>query len=102
MTDETIKLDTHRGMMAQKATDIRRLVAEVEANEKMLRQRQEEIETQLIAAPALSWHDASEKARYLLTIFATTSAAQDPRRQILIANVLADFTRLAAEAGLTR
>ena len=39
MTDETIKLDTHRGMAAQKATDIRRLVAEVEANERSLRQR---------------------------------------------------------------
>ncbi len=97
MTDETIKLDARRGMMAQKATDIRRLVAEVEANEKVLRKRQKEIEAQLIAAPALNWHDASEKAHYLITIFATTPAAQDPRRQKLIANVLADFKRLTAE-----
>jgi hypothetical protein len=97
MTDEAIKLDSRRGMMAQKATDIRRLVAEVEANEKVLRKRQKEIEAQLIAAPALNWHDASEKARYLITIFATTPAAQDPRRQKLIANVLADFKRLTAE-----
>jgi hypothetical protein len=32
MTDPPITLDRHRGMAAQKATDIRRLLAEVEAN----------------------------------------------------------------------
>src|SRR4051812_42521515 len=94
MTDETIKLDAHRGMKAQQATDIRRLVADVEANEKSLRKRQDELEIQLIAAPAKSWHEAAEKARYLLNLFAATPAAQDPRRQQLIAKVLADFTRL--------
>ena len=52
MTDETIKLDIHRGMAAQKATDIRRIVAEVEANERSL--RQDELELQLVAAPALT------------------------------------------------
>lgn len=97
MTDETIKLDTHRGMAAQKATDIRRLVAEVEANERSLRQRQDELELQLVAAPALTWEDAAGKARYLLSIFATTPAAQDPRRQRLIADLLADFIRLSAK-----
>ena len=40
MTERTIDLDQHRGMAAQKATDIRRLLAEVEANEKSLRLRQ--------------------------------------------------------------
>jgi hypothetical protein len=97
MTDETIKLDIHRGMAAQKATDIRRLVAEVEANERSLRQRQDELELQLVAAPALTWEDAAGKARYLLSIFATTPAAQDPRRQRLIADLLADFIRLSAK-----
>lgn len=97
MTDETIKLDIHRGMAAQKATDIRRLVAEVEANERSLRQRQDELELQLVAAPALTWEDAVGKARYLLSIFATTPAAQDPRRQRLIADLLADFIRLSAK-----
>lgn len=97
MTDETIKLDTHRGMAAQKATDIRRLVAEVEANERSLRQRQDELELQLVAAPALTWEDAAGKARYLLSIFATTPAAQDPRRQRLIADLLADFIRLSGK-----
>jgi hypothetical protein len=95
MTDRTIELDQHRGMAAQKATEIRRLVAEVEADGEALRSRQEALEVQLIAAPAATWHDAAEKARYLLGLFASTPAAQDPRRQSLIANVLDDFQRLA-------
>jgi hypothetical protein len=94
MTDRTIELDQHRGMLAQKATEIRRLVADVEADAKSLRLRQEELETQLVAVPAATWHDAAEKARYLLGLFASTLAAQDPRRQRLIANVLDDFARL--------
>jgi len=98
MTERTIDLDQHRGMAAQKATDIRRLLAEVEANEKSLRLRQDELESQLVAAPASSWHDAAEKAHYLLTLFAATPAAQDPRRQKLIAAVLDDFKRLDSEA----
>jgi hypothetical protein len=97
MTDESIKLDIRRGMAAQKATDISRLVAEVEANERSLRQRQDELELQLAAAPALTWEDAAGKARYLLSIFATTSAAQDPRRQRLVADLLADFIRRSAK-----
>jgi hypothetical protein len=97
MTDETVDLDQHRGMLAQKATKLRRLLADVEANERELRVRQEELETHLLAAPATSWHEAAEKARYLLNLFAATLAAEDPRRQRLIAAVLADFERLADE-----
>lgn len=97
MTDRTIDLDQHRGMAAQKATELRRLLADVEANESELRRRQDELEAHLLAAPAANWHDAADKARYLLNLFATTPAGQDPRRQKLIAAVLADFTRLASE-----
>jgi hypothetical protein len=97
MTDKTIELDQHRGMAAQKATDLRRLLSEVEANEVALRERQAELETHLLAAPAASWNEAAEKARYLLKIFADTPAAQDPRRQTLITAVLDDFARLARE-----
>jgi len=97
MTDRTIDLDQRRGMAAQKATDLRRLLAEVEANEKTLRLRQDELETHLLAAPAANWHEAAEKARYLLNLFAATIAAQDPRRQRLIAAVIADFRRLSGE-----
>jgi hypothetical protein len=98
MTDKTIDLDERRGMAAQKATDLRRLLAEVEANERALRQRQDELESHLVAAPATSWHEAAEKARYLLNLFSATPAAQDPRRQKLIAAVLDDFKRLSHES----
>jgi hypothetical protein len=98
MTDKTIELDQHRGMAAQKATELHRLLADVEANEKALRVRQAELETHLLASPAANWHEAAEKARYLLNLYAATLAAQDPRRQKLIAAVLADFTRLSGES----
>ena len=95
MTDKTVDLDQRRGMAAQKATDLRRLLAEVEANEQALRLRQEDLESHLLAAPAADWQEAAEKAHYLLNLFAATPAAQDPRRQKLIFAVLADFERLA-------
>ena len=98
MTEKTIDLDQHRGMAAQKATELRRLLADVEENEKALRLRQAELEAHLLAAPAANWHEAAEKARYLLNLFAATLAAQDPRRQTLIAAVLADFARLSGES----
>jgi hypothetical protein len=98
MTEKPIDLDQHRGMAAQKATKLRRLLADVAANEKTLRVRQEELESHLLAAPAKDWHEAAEKARYLLNLFAATLAAEDPRRQKLIAAVLADFDRLWDES----
>jgi hypothetical protein len=99
MTERAIELDGHRGMMAQKATELRRLLAEVEADETALRLRQEDLEVHLLAAPAADWSEAAEKVRYLLKLFAATPAAQDPRRRTLIANVLDDFTRLSAKAA---
>jgi hypothetical protein len=95
MTDKPVELDGHRGMAAQKATEIRRQVAEVAADHSALRARQEALETQLMAGPAATWDEAAEKAAYLMKLFATTAEAQDPRRQKLIANVLADFRRLS-------
>jgi hypothetical protein len=85
-------------MAAQKATGLRRLLAEVEANEKQLRLRQDELEEHLMAAPAASWQEAAEKARYLLNLFAATLVSQDPRKQRLIAAVIADFKRLSGES----
>ncbi len=99
MTDQPITLDGRRGMAAQKATDIRRLLAEVEANEQALRVRQEELETQLAAIQATTWFEAAQKARYLLDLFAASAAAQDPRRKMLIENVLEDFARLSGGSG---
>src|SRR5580704_2085216 len=98
MTDKPVDLDQHRGMAAQKATGLRRLLADVEANEQSLRLRQDELESHLLAAPAENWHDAAGKARYLLNLFAATLTSQDPRRKKLIASVLADFKRLAGDS----
>jgi hypothetical protein len=97
VTDKTIDLDRHRGMAAQKATKLRRLLADVETNANELRVRQEELESHLLAAPAATWAEAAEKARYLLNLFSAALAAEDPRRQKLIAAVLADFERLSDE-----
>ncbi len=97
MTEKTIDLDKHRGMSAQKETRLRRLHTEVREQRDALRTRQDALEEQLVAAPAESWEDAAEKARYLLTLFAGSVDAQDPRRQKLIAAVLDDFQRLSGE-----
>ena len=97
MTDEPVDLDKRRGMAAQKATDLRRLLSEVEANATTLRLRQEELEAQLVAAPSASWPEAAEKARYLLDLFAATLAPEDTRRRKLVAVVLEDFARLMRE-----
>jgi hypothetical protein len=102
MTDRTIELDKHRGMAAQKATELRRLVTEVASERARLRARQEELEKFLNAAPALTWAEAVEKARYLLTLFAACSEAEDPRRQRLIANLLDDFEHLLGRSDQPR
>ena len=96
MTDDLITLDEHRGMMAQKATEIRRHRSEFEADQAALRQRQEQLESLLAAEPSTTWLEAAEKARYLLMLFAQSS---DPRRQQLIASVLEDFRRLSDDPG---
>ena len=58
VSDEPLDLDRHRGMAAQKATDIRRVLVEAEKNAKDLRDRQGELEDQLLSAPAASWLEA--------------------------------------------
>src|SRR5690242_1524079 len=98
MVDETTNLDEHRGMMAQKATELRRLRAEVEADQAALRARQEELEMLLAAAPAKNWAEAVEKARYLLDLFSQTADGEEPQRRTLIGRVMADFDMLLNES----
>ena len=95
MTDTPVELDEHRGMAAQKETEIRRLLHEVQANQTALRERQDELEGFMVAADALTWPEAAAKARYLIELYGATADAQDPRRQRLIAGVLADLVRLS-------
>jgi cytochrome c-type biogenesis protein CcmH/NrfG len=72
-------------------------LADVEAEEKALRLRHDDLEAHFLAGPSARWREAAEKARYLLNLFASSLAAQDPRRQKLIAAVLDDFERLGRE-----
>jgi hypothetical protein len=86
-------------MAAQKATDLRRLLTEVTANEQALRETQDQLEAQLIAAPATNWEEAADKVRYLLSVLGASPSGQDPRRQTLIKAVLDDFSRLCRHRG---
>ena len=97
MDDRPVDLDAHRGMAAQKATDIRRVLADVEANGRELRERQDELEAQLLAVPAASWPQAAAKARYVLNLYAASLAKDDSQHRLLVAAVLADFTRLDSD-----
>jgi hypothetical protein len=99
MTDRPVELDEHRGMAAQKSTELRRLLHEVQADQTALRQRQDEFERHALAAPSATWPEAAAKARYLLQLFAATPEARDPRRQELIAKVLDELARLSDQPG---
>jgi hypothetical protein len=96
--DETpIDLDKHRGMAAQKATDIRRVLADVEANANLLREKQGVVEIQLLAVPATNWPEAVAKARYVLNLYSAGLAPSDTHHRDLVTAVLADLTRLSDE-----
>jgi hypothetical protein len=94
MTEEPTDLDKHRGMMAQKETEQRRDLKEVQLDQMKLRARHEELEHFLAATPARSWAEAAEKMRYLLGFFSLTPEGMDPRRHRLIEALLADLDRL--------
>jgi hypothetical protein len=98
MSDKPVDLDKHRGMASQKATDIRRVLADVEANAKLLRDRQRILEGQLLSTAATSWPEAAAKARYVLNLYAAGLAPSDTHHRDLVAAVLADFARLSGEA----
>ena len=95
MTDKPLDLDKHRGMAAQKATDIRRVLAEVENNARDLRERQGALENRLLSVPAVSWQEAAAKARYVLNLYTAGLAPADTHHRDLVAAVFADFARLS-------
>lgn len=98
MSDKPVDLDAHRGMAAQKATDLRRVLADAEQHSAMMRERQAEIEKKLVDTPAATWPEAAAKARYLLNLYATSLGSQDSRHRDPIAAVLQDFSRLTSAA----
>src|ERR1700752_1915132 len=95
MTDEPLDLDKHRGMAAQKATDLRRVLADVESNARELRDRQAHLENQLLSVPAAWWPEAAAKARYVLGLYVADLSVEDTRHRDLVAAILDDFTPLA-------
>jgi hypothetical protein len=98
MADKPLDLDKHRGMAAQKATDIRRILAEAENNATELRHRQAVLENQLLSVPAASWPDAAAKARYILNLYAASLAPDDTHHRDLVRALLEDFARLSDES----
>jgi hypothetical protein len=98
VSDEPLDLDKHRGMAAQKATDIRRILAEVENNAQALRDRQGILENQLVSVPATSWPEAAAKARYVFSLYVAELGPADTHHHDLVAAVLADFARLSNES----
>jgi hypothetical protein len=98
MNDNPVDLDKHRGMAAQKATEIRRVLADVESKARLLRDRQSVVEIQLLAVPATSWHEAAAKARYVLNLYAAGLPPDDTHHRDLVAAIMEDFARLSDEA----
>jgi hypothetical protein len=88
VTEIPIELDKHRGTAAQKATDIRRGLAEIEANAKLLRDMQGVVEIQILAAPATSWPEAVAKASYVLNLYSAGLAPTDTHHRDLVAAVM--------------
>ena len=96
VTDKPLVLDKHRGRAAQKATDIRRALADVQNHARDLRERQGVLESELMSVPATSWPKAVAKARYVLNLYAARLAPADTRHRDLVAAVLADVARLSS------
>jgi hypothetical protein len=95
MTAEPVNLDGRRGLTAQRETEIRRDLHDVQVDQAAIRDRQQELENFLDAAPAATRAEAATCARYLLQLFAAAPEAQDPRGQRLIARALDDLARFA-------
>ncbi len=89
-----VSLDEHRGMAAQVATEARRHLSEVEADQEALRQAQAGLEAVLFAQAAGTWPEAAEKAKYLLRLLAASAEGRDPRCRQMIEAVLEDFRKL--------
>jgi len=98
VNDQPLDLDKHRGMAAQKATGIRRALAEIENNARELRERQGVLEKELLSVPATSWPEAAAKARYVLNLYAAELAPGDAHHRDLVAAIFADFVRLTGKS----
>ena len=93
MVDHPTNLDEHRGMAAQKATDIRRLRSEVEADQAALRTRQADLEDLLAAAHA-SIGQMRSRRPVICLVSLRRAPTQWTRGRKLIDSVMADFDHL--------
>jgi hypothetical protein len=98
VSDKPLDLDKHRGIAAQKATDLRRALAEIENNAQQLRERQRLLENELLSVEAASWPEAAAKARYVLNLYAASLPPGDAHHRDLVAAIFADFARLAEKS----
>ena len=97
MTEIPVDLDKHRGMAAQKATDLRRALADVEAQVRELREREADLENRMMSVPAASWPEAAVKARHLLNLYAASLPTEDTRHRALVAALFDDFAKLSGD-----
>jgi hypothetical protein len=98
MGEGPLDLDKHRGMAAQRATDLRRTLVEVENHARELRDRQTALENQLLSLRAETWLEAAAKARYVLNLYVASLPSEDTRHRNLVAAILDDFSRLSRNA----
>ena len=78
--------------------DIHRLIADVKADEGVLRLRRMQLETLLLTdEPAIRSHDTGEMALTGVAPWATLQAAQNPPRPKLAAAVAYDLWRFSCE-----
>lgn len=81
-------------MAAQKAPDIRRVVAEVEANASCEKNRGW---SNFSSVAAETWPEVVAKARYVLNLYLAILSSSDTHHRDLVTTVLADLTRPGGE-----
>lgn len=98
-----VDLDKHREAADQKATQLRRQRRSEEQSEQAAAdQRETDLDNLLLAEPAETWPQAAARATFLISLFAETKEAQEPRYARLIAYTLDDLSRLCVEEQETQ
>jgi hypothetical protein len=97
MTEKTVDLNQRRGMTAQKATDLRPLLADVEANEKLLPPSAGRIGSSPACSAAHELVRSRPEGAISAQSFRGSLAAQTPADTSSSAAVLDDFARLGRE-----
>lgn len=94
MSNDLVDLDEHRDVVRQRAIENRRLLNGVLIDQSRLRERQDEIENDLILTPATTLAETADKARYLIQLFAASPEAQIGNRRALVKQVIDELSRL--------